>query len=135
MRFLCTLLLAGFLFSLTATPAAAILPFYKVWEAEYLANHPDKEYVALVKKPANRCFVCHVGKKRSHRNVYGAQMEELLDAKKDMKDKEKILAAIKKASEAHVDPNDTSSETFADRIAASKFPGGELEEMKKEPAE
>jgi hypothetical protein len=135
MRFLCTLLLAGFLFSLTAQPVAAILPFYKVWEAEYLANHPDKEYVALVKKPANRCFVCHVGKKRSHRNVYGAQMEELLDAKKDMKDKEKILAAIRKAGEAHVDPDDTASETFADRIVAGKFPGGELEEMKKEPAQ
>jgi hypothetical protein len=62
-------------------------------------------------------------------------MEADLDWKKDAKDKEKILAAIKKASEAHVDPNDASSETFADRIAASKFPGGELEEMKKEPAE
>jgi len=135
MRFLCTLLLAGFLFSLTAQPAAAVLPFYKVWKAEYLDNHPDQEYAKLADKAANRCFVCHVGKKRSHRNAYGALMEEELDAKKDLKDKEKILAVIKKASEAHVDPNDTSSETFADRIAASKFPGGDLDEMKKEPAE
>ena len=118
-----------------AGPAAAILPFYKAWEAEYLANHPDKEFVALVKKPANRCYVCHVGKKRSHRNEYGAQMEADLDWKKDAKDKEKILAAIKKAASDDFDPNDTSSETFADRIAASKFPGGDLEEMKKEPAE
>jgi hypothetical protein len=135
MRFLCTLLLAGFLLSLAAEPASAILPFYKVWKEEYLDNHPDQEFAKMVNKPANRCFVCHVGKKRSHRNEYGAVMEADLDWKKDAKDKEKILAAIKKASEAHVDPNDASSETFADRIAASKFPGGELEEMKKEPAE
>ena len=54
----------------------------------------------FVKKPANRCYVCHVGKKRTHRNAYGALMEETLDWKKDAKDKEKILAAIKKAREA-----------------------------------
>ena len=35
----------------------------------------------------------------------------------------------------HVDPNDDKSETFAERIAASKFPAGELEDLKKEPAE
>ena len=123
------------LVSATARPAAAVLQFYKVWETEYLTNHPDKDYAALVKKPANRCFVCHVGKKRTHRNAYGAQMEEALDWKKDAKDKEKILAAIKAAGEKHVDPNDDSSETFADRIEASKFPAGELEDLKKEPAE
>jgi hypothetical protein len=135
MRSLCSLALVGFVLSFMAPEALAILPFYKAWEAEYLANHPDKEYVALVKKPANRCFVCHVGKKRSHRNEYGALMEADLDWKKDAKDKEKIIAAIKKATESHVDPADESSETFADRIAASKFPGGDLEEMKKDPAE
>lgn len=135
MRNVCLILLVGLYVSTISRPAAAVLQFYKVWETEYLTNHPDQEYAKLVKKPANRCFVCHVGKKRTHRNEYGAQMEEALDWKKDAKDKEKILAAIKAAGEQHVDPNDESSETFAQRIEASKFPAGELEDLKKEPAE
>jgi hypothetical protein len=135
MRNVCLILLVGLFVSATARPAAAVLQFYNVWKAEYLTNHPDKEFATLVGKPANRCFVCHVGKKRTHRNAYGAQMEEALDWKKDTKDKEKILAAIKAAGEQHVDPADESSETFAQRIEASKFPAGELEDLKKEPAE
>lgn len=135
MRNVCLVLLVGLFLSIIARPAAAVLQFYKVWEEEYLTDHPDKDYVALVKKPANRCFVCHVGKKRTHRNEYGAEMEEALEWKKDAKNKEKILEVIKAAGEQHVDPDDESSETFAERIAASKFPAGELEDLKKEPAE
>lgn len=135
MRNFCLIVVVGLFVSTVAQPASAVLQFYKVWESEYLTNHPDKDYVALVKKPANRCFVCHVGKKRSHRNAYGAQMEEALDWKKDAKDKEKILAAIKAAGEKHFDPKDDSSDTFAQRIEASKFPAGDLDELKKEPAE
>jgi hypothetical protein len=135
MRLACSFVFVCVLWSLVARPAAAVLQFYKVWEAEYLTDHPDKEFVTLVKKPANRCYICHVGKKRTHRNVYGAQLEELLNWKTDAKDKEKILAAIKEVSEKRLDPNNDTSETFAERIAASKFPGGELEELKKEPAE
>lgn len=121
------------LLSATARPASAVLQFYKVWESEYLTDHPDKDYVALVKKPANRCMVCHQGKSRKHRNEYGAQLDVLLDAKKDSKDKDKILAAIKQVGDMHFDAKDDTSDTFAARIAASKFPGGELEDLKKEP--
>jgi len=135
MRNVCLIFVVAVLMSATARPASAVLQFYKVWETEYLTNHPDKDFAALVKKPANRCFVCHVGKKRTHRNEYGKLMEESLDWKKDTKDKEKILAAIKAAGEKHVDPNDDSSETFGARIAAGRFPAGDLEDLKKEPAE
>lgn len=131
MRTLCTFLAACMLIGLVTRPAAAVLQFYKVWESEYLTNHPDQEYAALVKKPANRCFVCHVGKKRTHRNAYGQQMEEALDWKKDAKNKDKILEVIKKAGEGKFD----DSTTFVQRIEASKFPAGELEDLKKEPAE
>lgn len=131
MRTVCSFLVACFLLMLVSQRAAAVLAFYKVWEAEYLANHPDQEFAALVKKPANRCFVCHVGKKRTHRNEYGALMEEELDARKDVKNKEKILTVIKKAGEGKFD----DGMTFEQRIEASKFPAGELDELKQEPAE
>ena len=135
MRSLIRVVMVCAMLSVSARPAAAVLQFYKVWESEYLTDHPDEEYAALVKKTSNRCFVCHVGKKRTHRNVYGKQLEELLDSKKDMRDKEKILAAIKQVGEMHFDAEDEKSETFNGRIEASKFPGGELEELKQEPAE
>ena len=135
MRTVCSFLMICVLLSITAKPAAAVLQFYKVWETEYLTNHPDQDFAALVKKPANRCFICHQGKNRKHHNAYGEHLEELLDRKKDVKDKEKIAAAIKQVADLHVDPSDDTSETFAARIAAGKFPAGELEELKKEPAE
>ena len=135
MRFVGSFLVILFALSVTAPPAAAVLQFYKVFETEHLANHPDAEFVALVKKPANRCYICHLGKKRTHRNDFGTLMDENLDWKKDAKDKEKISAALKEALAQHVDPDDPSSETYADRINNSQFPAGELEELKKEPAE
>jgi len=116
-------------------PADGVLQFYKVFESEYLADHPDQEFVTLVKKPTNRCFVCHQGKKRTNRNAFGQPLAELLDAKQDARDKEKIASALKEVVAMHVDADDESSETFRDRIAASKWPGGELEDLKQEPAE
>lgn len=135
MRNVCLYFFVVAVLTATAQPTVARLQFYKAWEAEYLTDHSDKDFAALVKKPANRCFVCHVGKKRTHRNDYGKLMEEALDGKKNVRDKDKILAAIKAAGEKHVDPNDDSSETFGERIAAGKFPAGDLEDLKKEPAE
>jgi cytochrome c2 len=114
-------------------PSAAITQFYAEYKKEYLDNHPDKEYAALVNKGTNRCFVCHQGKQRKNHNAFGIHLVELLDKKEDKANKEKIAAAIKKVVEMHVDPKDEKSETYLDRIKASKWPGGELEELKKEP--
>jgi hypothetical protein len=33
----------------------------------------------------------------------------------------------------HVDPKDDKSETYMDRLMASKWPGGKLEDLKKDP--
>jgi len=114
-------------------PAAAVLQFYKVYKTEYLDNNPHEEFVAEATKPANRCFACHQGKKRKHHNPYGVELTKLLDRKTDTKDIPKITAALQKVAAMHVDPNDPSSETYGDRIAAGKWPGGELEDLKKEP--
>ena len=95
-----------------------------------------RSIVAEVNKGTNRCFVCHQGKKsRKNHNAFGKPLVELLDRKKDIKDNEKIAAAIKKVVAMHVDPKDEKSETYLDRIKASKWPGGEFEDLQKEPAE
>jgi len=124
------------LFALCMTqPAAAVLQFYKVYQTEYLDNNPNEEFVAEAKKPANRCFACHQGKKRKHHNAYGEHLVELLDRKKDAKDVAKITAALQQVAAMKVDPSDPNSETYGDRIAAGKWPGGELEDLKAEPPE
>jgi cytochrome c2 len=137
MRSLGYIFFAVLLFSLTsAQPALAVIQYYNVFKKEYLDNHPDKEYAAALTKASDKCYVCHQGRKsKKHHNAFGVHLVEPLDRKKDMKDVAKISAEIKKVLAMHVDPNDEKSETYADRVNASKWPGGELEELKKEPAE
>jgi len=136
MRYVCLSVVAAMLIGLvSARPAGAVLQFYNVFKTEYLEKHPDKEYVAALTKASDKCYVCHQGKNRKHHNEFGLHLVDLLDRKKDMKDVEKIKAAIAKVVAMHVDPKDEKSETYADRIKASKWPGGELAELKKEPAE
>jgi cytochrome c2 len=134
MRYVCLSIVVAMVIGLmSARPAGAVLQFYKVFEAEYLEKHSDKEYVAALSKASDKCYVCHQGKSRKHHNEFGLHLVDLLDRKKDMKDVEKIKAALATVVELHVDPKDKKSETYADRIKASKWPGGELEGLKKEP--
>jgi cytochrome c2 len=117
-----------------ASPGFAVVQFYMQYKKDFLDNHPDKEYAELVNKSANRCFVCHQGKKnRKNHNAFGRHLTELLDWKKDAKDKEKIADALRKVVALHVDAKDDKSETYLDRIKASKWPGGELKELEREP--
>lgn len=136
MRYFCSMIFALMLVLCVASPASAILQFYQVYKTEYLENHKDKKYVAEVDKGTNKCFVCHQGKKsRKNHNAFGKHLVDLLDRKKDMKDKEKIKAAIAKVVAMHVDPKNDKSETYLDRINASKWPGGELKQLMEEPQE
>jgi hypothetical protein len=136
MRYVCSTFLALMLMLFAASPAQAILQFYQVYKTEYLENHKDKKYVAEVDKGTNKCFVCHQGKKsRKNHNAFGIHLVEPLDRKKDMKDKEKIKTELAKVVAMKVDPKNEKSETYLDRINASKWPGGELKELMEEPKE
>lgn len=117
--------------AVAARPASAILPFYNALKADYLEKLEDKKFFEEVNKPANRCFVCHQGRDRKVRNAMGLEMSKLI--KKTEKDKAKMSAAIKKVLEMHVDPKDSKSETYLDRLKASKWPAGNLEDLKKDP--
>jgi cytochrome c2 len=136
MRSACILILTTIVFVLASVrPAAAVVQFYKVFEKEYLDTHADRDFAELVNKGTNKCYVCHQGRKsKKNHNAFGKHLVELLDRKKDMKNIEKISASLKTVLAMHIDPKDATSETYADRLKASKWPGGELEELKKEPA-
>ena len=140
MRYVCLLasvLLLDIAFQAQST--FAIPAFSDVFKKEFLDTHPDKKFAETVNgKDENgkviKCLVCHQGFKiKKARNAYGDQLDAILDRKTDAKDIEKIVAAIKKVNEMHVDPKDDKSETYGDRIKASKWPAGDLEALKKEP--
>ncbi len=121
-----------------ASPAAAIKPFQVEFEKLYLGEQSDanSDLAKLFKEKKLkkfRCLSCHQGKKKKHHNAYGMQLAELLDKKKDKKDKEKIIDALKQVAEMHSDPKDEKSPTFGELILQGKIPGGSLEDLKKEP--
>jgi len=117
--------------SVLSTRAPAIIQFHKEFVATYVDKHENKEFVKTAKEA--RCYICHVGKKRTNRNEYGKQLSELLDKTKDKANKKKIHEALTKVAQMHSDPKDEKSPTFGDLIQSGKLPGGEVQ--KEDPKE
>jgi hypothetical protein len=116
-----------------ARRAAAIKPFYDEFKKDYIENNENKKFAEEAGKPPVGCYMCHQGKEKKSRNAFGKEVGKLLNKKKDAKDTAKMDEAFKTALEMHVDPKDDKSETYMDRIKAGKWPGGNLEDLKKEP--
>ncbi len=118
------------------SPALAIVQYHKEFEKTYI--DPDAtvetDLSKLMTDRKNRCLICHQGKKKKNCNKYGEHFRTLLDRKKDKKDKEKIVAALKKVAKLRIDPEDKESRTFGELLADGKLPGGTLEELRKEPS-
>ncbi len=115
------------------SPAAAIKPFYDEFKKDYLDTLKDKKFAESIDKGDAKCLICHQGKQKKNRNAFGKEIGKLLDRKKDAKNTDKMDAAFKKVLAMHVDPKNEKSETYMDRLKASKWPGGELADLKKEP--
>ncbi|MEO2047702.1 MAG: hypothetical protein ABGX16_14145 [Pirellulales bacterium] len=134
MRLLVSFLLLSFcMVSFGASSVLAIPPFQKVFKKYYSDSEQftDKEkgleFAAKVKEA--KCFVCHDAKepkKKKERNRYGDELSKLLDKKKDKKNKEKVVEALKKVAAMHIDPKDENSSTYGDLIKAGKLPGGKF---------
>ena len=95
-------------------------------------KEPSFEELATGAK--TKCYVCHQGKKRKDRNPYGLELSNFL-TKKDKKDTEKIVKALKDVAKMHVNAKDKKSPTYGELIEAGKLPGGTLEECMKDPKE
>lgn len=128
-----TMTLALAAFAGGAQSASAIAQFQKVFLDEYIENHENKEFAESIKKMKVKCLLCHQGKKRTNHNPYGKHLVPLLDKKKDMKDVDKIKAALEEVAKLHSDPKDDKSPTFGDLIKAGTLPGGKIEDVEKEP--
>lgn len=131
----CLLLMVAMIVLGVAGPAHAILPFYTVFKKEYVEKHPDKKFAEEVDKASNRCFLCHQGRNRKNHNEFGKHLVPLLDKKDDAKNVEKITVELKKVMAMNVDPKDKKSKTYLDLWKEGQWPGGKLEDLKKEPKE
>jgi hypothetical protein len=117
-----------------ATPSAnAIKPFSDEFKAKYVKEKPETEkekaFAEAVAKV--KCLVCHEGKSKKNRNVYGKQLSELLDKKTDKENVEKIKKALDRVAKTKVDAKKKDSPTFGDLIAEGKLPGGEPKKEEK----
>ena len=124
------------LLAVAATPALAIPPFMKEFQAKYLkpdsADEKDKEFAKLVSE-TTKCNVCHVqGQEKKVRNAYGTEVGMLLkkdnfkaERLKDEADKAtaEIIAALDAV--AAKKSGDENSPTYGQLIAEHKLPGGE----------
>jgi hypothetical protein len=132
--FLVGIVTAGVLLGPAAPSAKAIKPFFDEFQAVYLkpesTDKKDQEYVALVQK--TKCNVCHQGKSKKERNVYGMALDMLLDRNTDKDNQEKIRQALATVAEIKSDPIKGDSPTFGKLIAEGKLPAGEPKEDKSE---
>ncbi|MEX2316965.1 MAG: hypothetical protein WD669_07425 [Pirellulales bacterium] len=117
-----------------APPAKATMQFQQVFIDQYLADHPDRDYVEFIRSQA-KCYTCHQGcEDRRNHNAYGQVLADRLDALADRDDVSKVLAALREVENLPADPKTPDGPTFAERIAASLLPAGDLEDAKREPA-
>lgn len=133
MRKVCLALVVATIACGSARPALAVQQFYNAWAEVYLKDNPNEEFVKTLSDKKVQCVVCHQGKKRDNRNAYGAQLDVLLDKKKDVRDVEKIKASIAKVGEMHIDPKDDKSPTYDEVIKKGELPAGKLDDLMKEP--
>jgi hypothetical protein len=117
------------LIALSARPAEAFTEFQKEFQTLY-ANGEDKEFRKLARKA--KCNACHQGKDRKNNNAYGDALGVYIQ-KKHKKDKEAIIAALKKVADESSDPSKPDAPTFGQRMAGGELPAGSLEDSKKEP--
>jgi hypothetical protein len=74
-----------------------------------------------------KCNVCHKGKSKKDRNVYGDALAKLLDKKEDKDNKDKIRQALETVAKESSNPADAAAPTFGGLIEQGKLPGGPVE--------
>lgn len=123
-KFALTLVAAVIVVGSTINSAHAIPPFNKEFDALYVKDSKNEEFVAAVKKA--KCLVCHgknaEGKEdKKVRNEYGKAVGKLV-TKKDKDDTAKIKAALEQVAKEKSNPEDANSPTFGELISKGKLP-------------
>ncbi len=131
MRLVCHVLAFGLcvaaLLAWWSPRAQADKAFFDEFVAKYVKadseNAKDQAFKAAVDKA--KCKVCHEGKAKKNRNVYGRALAKFLSRKTDKENKPKIQASLDKVAAMKIDPGDQKSPTFGDLIKQGKLPAGD----------
>ncbi len=119
-------LLGLVLLGLASSPLKADKAFFDEFVAKYVkpdsTDPKDQAFKATVEKV--RCNVCHVGRTKKNRNLYGQALDKLLDRQADKENKPKIQAALDTVAKQHSNPDDPKSPTFGELIQQGKLPAG-----------
>lgn len=111
---------------LAMPPVKADKAFFDEFVAKYVkpdsSDPKDQAFKATVDKV--RCNVCHVGRTKKNRNIYGQALDKLLDRQTDKENKPKIRAALDTVANQHSNPDDPKSPTFGEIIQQGKLPAG-----------
>jgi hypothetical protein len=130
-----TLLLVVAVLAGSSASAHAYNEFYKQWIEMYVddadTSKEATEYSDLV-TGTDKCLVCHQGKTKKKHNAYGKHFVGVID-KTHKKDVDKIKQVLKDVGAKKSNPDDANSKTYDELIKEFKLPGGELEDLKKEP--
>jgi hypothetical protein len=126
LRSACMVVVAISLLWLVESLANAMKPFRDEFVAKYVkldgTDAKEKAFAQAVQTA--KCNVCHQGKSKKERNVYGRALNKFL-SEGDAKNKEKIRTALDNTAELRSNPADPNSPTFGELIKAGKLPGGE----------
>jgi hypothetical protein len=100
-------------------------PFHEEFVAKYVKPSSTDENEKAFAEAAQvaKCNICHQGKTKAVRNVYGRALGRFL-SEDDAENKEKIRTALDKAAQVKSNPDKPNSPTFGDLIKAGKLPGG-----------
>jgi hypothetical protein len=123
LSFRLAVLTAAFVLGSASREAFAIKQFADEFKAVYVKD--GSPLAAEVE--AAKCNVCHKGKSKKDRNVYGEALAKLLDKKEDKDNKDKIRQALETVSKESSNPADASAPTFGALIEQGKLPGGPVE--------
>ncbi len=131
MKNYCLSLLGLAALAMLATPAWAIPPFNEAFKKMYV-----KEGEPLAEKvEAEKCNVCHFGKKKADKNDYGKAVGKFLkkadftgdDKKYDKPTDPEAQKAINEGLEAAGKEKSASGKTFAELLKAGELPGAAAE--------
>ena len=122
----CLLVALGFM-AFVVAPARADRAFRDQFKVKYIrADSTDPKDVSLREAFQKAgCAVCHEGDSKKQRNAYGRALAKFLSRKTDIKNAEKIQAALVKVAAMKSDPDDPRSPTFGEIIGRGKLPAGD----------
>jgi hypothetical protein len=107
----------------SASSVSAIPAFKKAFESKYVKGDSTEANDVALKAAVEKsgCAICHMGKNKKSRNVYGKELGKLIK-KSDGGDATKIDAALEKVAKMNSKPGDAKSPTFGDKISSGKLP-------------